>query len=262
MIIDFHTHYYPEKIAERALESVASIPDLNPATDGTLGGLLQSMKQAGIDYSIGLPLANTPDNVRGVNRWAAVNNKAPVFLLGSVHPDMEEPAETVRWIASMGLKGVKVHPEYQKFRFDEKRLFPIWEACIENDLFVLTHTGADVNFPPPYHSDPASLAEFHKQFPELKLIFAHMGAWGMWDDSEKHLMGLPVYWDLAFCLGMMPDEQLVRMIREHGAQRVLFGTDSPWRDQKKDVEHFKSLPLSEEEKELILWRNGASLLGI
>ncbi|MCP3965923.1 MAG: hypothetical protein GY750_10165 [Lentisphaerae bacterium] len=139
MIIDFHTHYYPEKIVERALTSVAGIHGVDPATDGTRSGLISSMKSCGIDYSLALPLANTPDNVRGVNRWAANNNKPPVFLLGSIHPEMKNPSETIKWIASLGVKGVKVHPEYQSFTFQDEKAFPLWEACIENNLFVLTH---------------------------------------------------------------------------------------------------------------------------
>ncbi|MDD5727678.1 MAG: amidohydrolase family protein, partial [Victivallales bacterium] len=223
MIIDFHTHYYPEKIVERALRC-AEGAGIKAVTDGTRDGLMESMRRAGIDYSLALPLANTPDNVRGINRWAQLHNRAPVFLLGSIHPFAKKPLELIRQIADMGFKGIKVHPEYQDFYFEDEELFPVWEACIENRLFVLTHAGKDINFPPPYKTSPAGLAQFHKRFRELRLVLAHLGSFEMWDESEELIAGLPVYLDLAFTLGHIPDEQLVRIIRKHGAERVLFGT--------------------------------------
>ena len=261
MIIDFHTHYYPDKIVERALECARNA-GINAVTDGTRDGLVRSMREAGIDYSIALPLANTPDNVRGVNRWAQLQNQAPVFLLGSIHPFADNPDKLLKQIAAMGLKGIKVHPEYQDFSFDDERLFPLWEACINNDIFVITHAGEDSNFKPPYKSNPKSLLKFHQRFSALKLIIAHLGSFRMWDEAEEHIAGLPVYLDLAFTLGHIPDDQLIRIIRKHGAERILFGTDSPWCDQAQAVKHLRSLPLDEHEKELILGLNAARLLNI
>ncbi len=262
MIIDFHTHYYPDKIADRALSSIISVAGMKPATDGTRTGLLASMNESGIDLSLGLPLANTPDNVRGINRWAALNNQSPILLLGSIHPAMSDPVPAIKWIADNNLKGIKIHPEYQDFTFDDPRFFQIWEACIEYDLLVLTHAGGDINFSAPFHSNPRSLAAFHRRFPKLKLVLAHMGSWGMWEEVEQHLLGLPVYMDLAFILGMIDSGKLTNMIRRHGANRILFGTDSPWRSQNEELQKFMRLPLTETEQELILWRNAAELLSL
>ena len=262
MVIDFHTHYYPDKIVDRAIEHATMALKASPATNGTRSALVESMRKAGIDYSLALPLANTPDNVRGVNRWAQINNQAPVFLLGSIHPRTKKPAEMISQIAQMGLKGVKMHPEFQDFSFEDESLFPIWEACIKHDLFVLTHAGKDISFPAPYHSDPRRLKTFHERFKKLKLVVAHLGSWRMWDEVEEFIVGLPIYLDLAFTLGKMQDEQLVRIIRNHGAERILFGTDSPWCDQEKALNHFRGLPLTENEKELILGINAARLLDI
>lgn len=262
MVIDFHTHYYPDKIVERALQNATQFLKSTPAIAGTRSALVESMKKAGIDYSLALPLANTPDNVRGVNRWAQINNQAPVFLLGSIHPRTENPAKIISEIAKMGLKGIKMHPEFQDFCFEDESLFPIWEACIENNLFVLTHAGEDIAFSAPYHSDPCRLKAFHERFKELKLVIAHLGSWGMWDEVEEFIIGLPVYLDLAFTLGKIDDEQLVRIIRNHGAERVLFGTDSPWCDQDEAVRYFRRLALTDKEKDLILGINAAQLLDI
>ena len=262
MIIDFHTHFYPEKIAEKALTAVAGIPGMKACTDGTLNGLKLSMSAAGIDIAVGLPLANTADNVHGVNRWAALHNKLPVVFTGSIHPDSPDPEKTIRWIAGLGLKGIKVHPEYQNFRFSERRLDPIWQACIDNDLFLITHAGGDINFPPPFRSNPAELADFHRRFQKLKLVLAHLGSWGMWNEVDQHLVGLPLYFDTAFIGGYLAPERTADIIRRHGADRILFGTDSPWRDQTESVRFIRSLSLSKDEQEMIFYKNAASLLGL
>ena len=262
MIIDFHTHYYPDKIVERAMQNATKFLKSTPATAGTRSALIESMEESGIDYSLALPLANTPDNVRGVNRWAQLNNQAPVFLLGSIHPQTKNPAEMISNIAAMGIKGIKMHPEFQNFCFEDESLFPIWEACIENNLFVLTHAGEDIAFLAPCHSDPCRFKTFHERFKELQLVIAHLGSWGMWDEVEKFIVGLPVYLDLAFTLGRVDDKQLIRIIRNHGAERVLFGTDSPWCDQGEALKYFRNLALTDKEKDLILGVNAAKLLDI
>lgn len=259
MVIDFHTHCYPEKVVAKALGAVQG--RLKPATDGTRSGLIASMREAGIDYSLALALVNNPANTAGVNRWAAAENRAPVFFTGSIHPADPAPVATLESIARAGLKGIKLHPEYQQFEFSEERLFPLWERCIELGIFVVTHAGYDIMFPPPWHTDPERLAAFHRRFPELRLVLAHLGSMTMWDEVEKYLVGLPVSFDLAF---LTPDyidpARLVRIIRRHGAERILFGTDSPWCSQKEQLDFIRSLPLTREELELILWKNAATLL--
>ena len=154
-----------------------------------------------------------------------------------------------------------MHPEYQHFRFDEERLFPVWEKCEKLGLFVVTHAGWDAMYDPPYHSDPESLAKFHRRFPGLRLVLAHLGGMAMWDAVEKYLAGMEVYLDLAMVAReYITPEQLTRIIRAHGAEKILFGTDSPWYDQKKQLDFIRSLPLSSEEQERIFYRNAAELL--
>ncbi len=258
-IIDFHTHYYPEKVVEKALGAVRG--RITAYTDGTRAGLIDSMRRAGIDASLNLTLLNNPDNAAGVNRWAAAENVFPVYQTGSVHPAQPDPAETVAAAAAAGLRGIKLHPEYQNFEFTDPRLFPVWERCIDLDLFMVTHAGFDIMFRPPWRSDPARLAMFHRRYPRLKLVLAHLGSMTMWNEVEEHLAGLPVYFDLAFVTrDTIGEEQLTRIIRRHGADRILFGSDSPWCDQNACVEFIGSLPLAEEERELIFHRNAELLL--
>lgn len=259
MVIDFHTHFYPVKVAAKAIEFCAE--KIGFFSDGTRSGLETSMRHAGIDLAVALPVVNHPANSASINTWAAGENRSPLILLGGIHPDEPEPLKTLDAIAAAGLPGIKVHPEYQRFRFEEERLFPIWEKCEELGLFVVTHAGWDAMYDPPYHSSPESLANFHRRFPGLRLVLAHLGGMAMWDEVEKHLTGLEVYLDLAMASPeYITSEQLARIIRAHGADKILFGTDSPWYDQKKQLDFIRSLPLTQPEQELIFYRNAAELL--
>ncbi|MBS1370933.1 MAG: amidohydrolase family protein [Lentisphaeria bacterium] len=259
MIIDFHAHFYPDKVAPKAIEACAG--KIGSYSDGTRAGLEASMREAGIDLAVALTVVNAPGNSAGINAWAARENRPPVVMTGGIHPDEPEPLATLGAVAAAGLPGIKVHPEYQRFRFDEERLFPVWERCEELGLFVVTHAGWDAMYEPPWHSDPEKLAEFHRRFPGLRLVLAHLGGMAMWDDVEKYVAGLPVYLDLAMASPeYIGSEQLTRIIRAHGAERILFGTDSPWYGQKEQVGFIRSLPLTPEERELIFHRNAAGLL--
>ncbi|OGV56820.1 MAG: hypothetical protein A2017_21620 [Lentisphaerae bacterium GWF2_44_16] len=260
MVVDFHVHYFPDNIVEKAISLLAAPNNMKPYTDGTLNGLKKSMTEAGIDISLNLPLATSADSVRGINKWASIHNVAPVYSLGSIHPDTPDPGNAIPWIKSLGLKGVKMHPEYQTFNPLEKRLEKIWQACSDNDIFVMTHAGKDINFSPPPLSCPADFAELHRRFPKLTLVVAHLGSWELWNEVEEKLAGLPVYLDLAFVLGILENDKIVSIIRKHGADRILFGTDSPWRDQKAELETFRKLPLTDDEKDLILYKNALRLL--
>ncbi len=261
MIIDFHTHMYPEKIRERAMAAIP--PPYRPAIDGSRAGLIRSMEINGIDLSLNLPLVNTPRNARGVNARAQMENHGPIRMLGSLHP--EDPAwkENLQWVCDQGMPGLKLHPEYQLFTFDDERFFPIWEACEEKGLFILTHAGFDICFQPPFKTDPEKLAAFHKRFPGLTLVLAHLGGMKMWDDVEKYLAGLPVYLDTAMIdENWITPEQMTRIIRKHGADRILFGSDSPWMDQGSSLRFLRSLDLTDKEKAAVLGENAAGLLKI
>ncbi len=234
---------------------------LEPATDGTSAGLVASMDGAGIGKSVALTLVNNPANSEKINRWALSERSERIIPLGSVHPREADPLSTVDMIADAGFPGVKVHPEYQDFRFSDTSLFPVWKRIEERGLFLITHAGFDIKFQPPFRSNPAELAEFHRCFPKLKLVLAHMGSMEMWEEAEAHLVGKNLWLDLAMIgdFNFTP-EKLAGMIRRHGVEKVLFGTDSPWQGQKSAVDFISSLPLSSAELEMIFAGNAEALL--
>ncbi|MFA6294541.1 MAG: amidohydrolase family protein [Victivallales bacterium] len=260
LIIDFHTHYFPDKIARDAINSLELKGSIKAFAEGTRASLEKSMASAGIGLSLNLPVATSAEQVASINSWAERNNRAPVLSLGVIHPLSANPAEIMSDVKRKGLRGVKMHPEYQGFSPDDSSLGGIWEACIENDLFVIFHAGADVAYQAPYRSDPAKFAKLRRRFPALKMVLAHFGSWLQWDDVEREIIGLDIFLETSFTSGFLEDARFARLIRKHGADKVLFGSDSPWRDQKMEVSAINALPLSDSEKELIFHGNAEKLL--
>ena len=260
-VIDFHTHYYPDKIVEKALNK--AIEFIKPVTNGTRAGLIESMQRNNIEYSVALPMVNCPANAKSLNLWASRENHDEIIMFGSVHPEEDTPEETLKYVAELGMKGIKVHPEYQNFYFADRKYDRIWEACIEYDLIVLTHTGFDIMFPPPYHCTPEDIKQVIERHPKLKLVAAHGGGMRMFEEVEKHLCGRDVYFDLAFMNSMNIElETLNRLLQRHSADRILYGSDSPWCDQGEMIEIVQKLSISDEAKEKIFSKNAEKLLKI
>ena len=263
MIIDFHTHFYPEKIVERALATAREKAGLEPALNGTEADLIRSMQKNNIDYSVALPLVTQPGRGISLNTWAKENSVEPIIMLGSVHPRDEEFAETLEFVKKQAFPGIKVHPEYQSFSFDELELDKVWQMTCELDLFLLTHAGEDAGFDPPFHSDPASLRRMHDRHQELKLVCAHGGSWKMWSDVKKYLAGEKnIFFDLSFVGELLPENEYRDLVETLGVENCLFGTDSPWCDQGHALELLHDLKLGSYAEEMILGGNAVKLLKI
>lgn len=282
MIIDFHTHTFPDKIAASALQKLSGASHTRPFSDGTAAGLSSSAKGAGIDLSVVLPVATNTKQVPSVNDYAAKTNltteRTGLFSFGCIHPDYPEWKEELSRISALGLKGVKLHPVYQGVDFDDPRYLRILDRAGELGLIVVTHAGLDIGFPGVERCSPTHILHAVKQVGPVTLILAHMGGWRQWKQAEELLADLPVLLDTAFSEGeitplgdgyyspeklpMLDEAALLRMIRTFGADRVLFGTDSPWSDQEESLNFLRSLPLKETEREAILGGNACRLLKI
>ena len=280
MIFDIHTHTFPDKIAGSTIEKLQSLSHSAAFCDGTVPGLRSSMAAAGVDGCLVLPVATNARQVVHVNDASArLNETGPdfgVWSLGCMHPDFDGWREELARIASLGLKGIKLHPVYQGVNFDDVRILRILDRCGELGLVVLTHAGWDIGFPGVDRCSPEMVLSALGQVGPVTLVLAHMGGWRQWDRVEELLPETGVYLDTAFSLGRIPplddgyyapadlplmsDEQFVRMVRKFPG-RVLFGTDSPWRDQAGDVAQIKALPLTQEEKDGILGGYTQKLFG-
>lgn len=262
MIIDFHTHMFPDKIAKTTLDFLAGVCQIAPHTDGTYEGLLASTQKAGADISISLPIVTNPSQFTTINRFAADHQGGNVLSFGSIHPDSEDYREQLREIRSMGLKGIKLHPDYQEVHFHDIRYKRIVDYASELGLIIVVHAGVDPKCPYDVHCTPAMASELIREVMPEKLVLAHMGGNLMWDEVEEYLLGKPVYFDTGVVLGRIPDEQFLSMVRNHGTDKILFGTDSPWAGQKEYLNYLRRLKLSEEEKNQILGKNALRLLGL
>lgn len=262
MIIDSHTHTFPDELAPRAVAALAQRAGVPAHTDGTNAGLLASMQRAGVDYSIIAPIATKAAQVRAINAWAAgVRRQYPSLIcLGTVHPAQDDwPAEIAR-IAADGLPGVKMHHDYQQCFVDEPSLLPLYRGLAEAGLFLLVHAGVDIGLPPPVHCPPDRLAAVLDAVPELTVIAAHMGGYEQWDAVERYLLGRALYFDTSYTQADLGAAHLTALIRAHGAARILFATDSPWTEQGAEVAGIRALSLTDEETQAILGGNAARLL--
>jgi len=264
MIIDSHTHVFPDKIAEKTVSMLLKRINNENAkafTNGTVDGLLQSMKESGTDYSITLPIVTNPAQFESINKFSASLNEIDgIIPFGSIHPDNDDVEEKLDFIKNSGLTGIKLHPDYQEVYIDDPRYIKIISYCKEIGLRVIIHAGVDVGLPYPVHCPPEkavrmleeiSLSDDEKPF----IVLAHMGGWKMQEDVKKYLCGKNVYFDTGYCLDSYSEQDLMHIINNHGTEKILFATDLPWGNQKNYIELLCSLPLTDDEKEKILGLN-------
>lgn len=265
MIIDFHTHIFPDKIAARTIEALSKVSGIKAATDGTLDGLLASMERSGVDLSVIMPVVTKPAQFESVNTFAAKLNEQYVGRLlsfGGIHPDSEDYKRELHRIKELGLPGIKLHPDYQGVMIDDVRYMNIIEYADALDLAILVHAGIDIGLPEPVHCPPDKTRKVLDTLKPKKLVLAHMGGWKQWDEVYEYLAGEQVYLDTAFCFDYMEQDMFMKLCEKHGTDWILFGTDSPWSDARRDLEVIKSLPLTDDEKEAIFSGNAKKLLNM
>lgn len=277
MIIDVHAHTYPEKIVKKVVERMAKVSGGSYEDDGTPSGLVKSMERAGVDYSVFLPVATNPGQVGKLNAQAVQvmerYGKCGLISFAAIHPDTEHMREVLRGIQKAGLKGIKIHPDYQQTFFDDIRYLRIMDAAAELGLIVLAHAGMDEVYPDDVHCDVRRILHVIETVKSDRLILAHMGGWNLWEDVRKYICGAPVYFDTAFSLSgtvnvenqgkfgaMLDDAQFVELVRSHGATKILFGSDTPWSSQRSNVNWIQACSLTEQEKRMILGENAEILL--
>lgn len=260
-IIDFHTHAFPEAVAVRAIPALEEAGGVTAFTDGTCTGLLASMDRAGIKKSVICSIATRVEQFQSIIDWSQRIRSQRIIPLPSVHPDDPQLADHVNQIKNQGFIGIKMHPYYQDFFLSEEKMNPVYRAVTENDLVLVMHTGFDIAYPRIRRADPEQILRVIKKYPELKLITTHLGGWDDWEEVERLLIGLPVYIEISFALDFLTTEKARTLITAHPDDYILFGTDSPWADQKQCLEKLKNLELKKKRLEKIVWKNGLRLLG-
>lgn len=277
MIIDFHTHTFPDRIALQTVQKLQLASHTVAFSDGSASGLRDSMAAAAVQYSVVLPVATNPAKLTSINDVSIAHDPCDgLIYFGCAHPLAENLQDELGRIAAAGIRGIKIHPVYQGVDIDDIRFLRLLDRAAELGLIVVMHAGDDIGFPGVVRCSPEMTANALRQVPGVKLVLAHMGGWKNWDQVTDQLGGTGCYLDTAFSLGsaapLEPDyytdeelallnaQQFCTIVRAFGAERVLFGTDSPWTDQKQSKEDILALPLTDSEKAAILGGNARKLL--
>lgn len=279
MIIDFHTHTFPDKIAPQALNRLQTMSHNAIFSDGTVSGLLDSMANSGVTHSIILPVVTNPEKTQHIND-ISISHTADdgIIYFGGIHPDTPNASIELERIAVRGVKGVKIHPLHQGTDIDDIRYLRILEKCAQLGLIVVLHAGADPGFPGQERVTPKMIRYALDQVGPVKLVAAHMGSLMYWDTVPEYLLDTSVYIDTAFSLGKMAqtedhfytedqlqlltEDQFCKLVHIFGKERILFGTDSPWNRQVYARKQIDALPLDPVTKAHIYYKNACNLLNI
>ncbi len=264
MIIDFHTHAFPDRIAARTVSALAETSGMTPCTDGTVSGLRERLDISGVDLGVVLPVVTRADQFESINRFAS-SIDGGLISFGGIHPDDTSPKEHINEIKLLGLKGIKLHPDYQRVYIDDERYVRIISLALEAGLAVITHSGVDVGFPGhPVRCTPERAAKMLALLgagdEEIPLAFAHGGGYAMHTEVMEHLAGKKVYFDLSMTYRMSNADEVTALIKTHGADRILFGSDCPWGDPAATADFVRSLDITHADKEKIFHENAERLL--
>ena len=283
MIVDIHTHTFPTGIAAKALSSMQAACHTALFSDGTAEGLFSARVKAGIDYCIVQPVATNPKQVEHINDSVIRTNldsvRTGIVSFGAMHPAYPEPERELGRIAAAGVQGIKLHPPYEQIAVDDPRTIAILRRCRDLNLTVLIHSGWDIGLPGAEESLPEKVRNALDAVPGLKLVAAHMGGWRCWEEAARLLADTGIWIDTAFSLGKLtpaPDSHswnpeamemlspgdFCSLVRAWGADRIIFGTDSPWTDPAEELKAIRALPLSPEEISRILGGNAEKLLNL
>lgn len=272
MVIDFHTHTFPDAIAGKALASLSATAHISPFSDGTVAGLKNSMKEAKVTYSLLLPVVTKPSQAAGINELAVkfqeTFRETGLCSFGGIHPECENYKDILKMLAENGVKGIKIHPVFHGTDIDDPKNMRIIDEACNQGLYVITHAGMDIGFPGVTNSSVEKIVHMLDTVKPDKMILAHMGGWDQWEQVKSELLGRDIYIDTAFSMKqpllnvdcLLSSQEMLDMIRLHGADKVLFGTDSPWSSQAESIEMIQNIGLTSDELDLILYQNAEKII--
>lgn len=259
-IIDFHAHIYPEKIAFKATHTIGDFYDANIAWHGLADELIESGSKIGVTKYVVHSVATKSDQVVSINNFiAAACQKHPEFIgFATYHQDYADFENEIDRVTELGIKGVKMHPDFQKFQVDTPKMDSFYSCIEERGIPILFHAG-DCRYD---FSGPKRIANVLDKHPKLKVIGAHFGGYSEWDESLKYLVGRDIWFDTSSTTWKLPYDKANEMIHKHGAKWFLFGTDFPMWDHTDEWSRFEKLDFTAEEKQDVLYNNAAKLLNL
>lgn len=267
-IIDFHTHIFPDKIAEKTIGFLMEKGGIPAYSNGTLSGLKKELDEGQVCVGVALPVLTKPESFESILRFTQAVNEGyfsgehNVLSFAGIHPDCEDIEGKMAQIKACGFKGVKIHPDYQQTFIDDERFIRILNAAIDEDLIVVAHAGFDVGYPECTHCTPIrTVRALDSLKGDIKLVLAHMGGCRMHEEVYELLAGRNVYFDTSYVLDEMDKGFFLKTVEKHGADKILFATDCPWKKPKTLVEALRSMGISKEDEDKIFYKNAEKLLG-
>lgn len=253
-IIDAHAHIFPEKIADRAVASIGSFYEMEGMSHGgTTRDLMKSGEKINVEKYLVFSTATTAAQVESINRFinSECEKHSELIGLGTMHPDYNNFENEIDFLKTCGIKGIKLHPDFQKFAVDDEKLWDLYACLSENNMFVLTHSGdSRYNF-----SNPYRVARMAKMFPDLIFVAAHFGGWSEWEEAREELNLPNVYFDTSSTLGFGAEKAALKTLDKFDTTHFFFGTDFPMWDHEKELERFLNLGLKDSITENILYNN-------
>jgi len=256
-VVDIHAHAFDEKIAVKATQNLENYYGIDAVSDGRLTHLIKSAKENKINKLVLCATATKSTQVMMINDYISNLIGEHTIGFGTLHPDFDDIDAEIDRIISLGLKGIKFHPIFQEFKIDEEKALKMFEK-IGSKLPVLIHLG-DKNSDA---ASPVRLSNVMNMYPDIIFIGAHLGGYSEWENAKKYLFGKNIYFDTSSSVRFMKSKDAREMIRQHGADKILFGTDYPLSNHKFEMKCLKRLRLTKEEYEMIYWKNAYKLLKI
>lgn len=260
-VVDFHVHAFADKIAVKAAENLRDYYHMPLVGDGKFDTILTRAKQSKIDKLVIHAVATKATQTTTINDYvSAIAKKYPDHIIGfgTIHRDFDEYKNEIGRIKQLGLCGIKLHTVFQNFNIDDDKMMFIYEEIVKNDLPILFHMGdRKVDL-----ASPKRLARVLDKFPQMRAVAAHMGGVFEWEESMEYLVGRDVYFDTSSTLFEIGDQRFLKMLRAHGDDKVMFGTDYPLSDYEHEFERINRLELTQQEKDNIFYKNAYKFLHI
>ena len=172
-----------------------------------------------------------------------------------VNPALDDvPKKLDRYINELGFKGIKMQPLFDAFVADDPVVYPVMDFAREHKVPVFIHCGH-----PPF-SLPWSIALLAEQYPDVPVTMIHMGhGHGVYiDASIKMAKRYPnLYLEMS---GMPMGSKIKEAYETVGADRIMFGIDSPFHHPTVEIQKVLTSGLDEKQQEDVFYNNAKKLL--
>lgn len=253
---------FPDKLAQKTIAALSAKSGYIPNSNATERGNIEAADKFGIDKCVVCNIATNAKQTENVNKFAAeINKNERLVSFGSVHPECDY-IYFLDLLKDEGIKGIKLHPDYQGFFIDDVKMRKIYEEILKRELVLIFHTGVDDGMGEPTHATPERIKNVMGMLRGERVVLAHMGSYKMYERACESLLGEDVFFDTSCNENYIPFEKFEDMVKAHSPEKILFGSDLPWTSPGEGIKRIKKLGISEEDKEKILGKNAERLLGL